>query len=274
MCGRYALKSSRKTIAAWFGVVEDDLPPFGENFNVAPQTFQPVVRLSPQTGEREIVLLRWGLIPAWARSAREGAMRFNARAEDLASKPSFREALRKRRCLVPADAFYEWQKLGPKQKRPYAIAMKDGGLYAFAGLWERWKEPQGDWPEGAEGGWLETFTIITTDPNELMEPFHNRMPVIIARKDYDCWLGSEASDDERLPLDLLRPFPAEEMITWRVGDKVGNVRNTETNLLEELSAEQLDDENLEAAQQPKPAKPKATKALKKNDDDQQGSLFS
>lgn len=271
MCGRYALKSSRKAIAAWFGVDEDDLPPFGPNFNVAPRTFQPVVRLSPDTGEREVVMLRWGLIPIWAKSSREGAMRFNARAEDLAAKPSFREALRRRRCLVPADAFYEWQKLGPRSRHPYAIAMKDGGLYAFAGLWERWKEPEGDW--------LETFTIITTDPNELMEPFHNRMPVIIPRQDYDRWLGAGTgaagtNDDNRLPLDLLRPFPAEAMTAWRVGDKVGNVRNTEAELLEEISAEELAREQQEAAEQTRPAKPKAIKpAKKKSDDDTQGSLF-
>lgn len=223
MCGRYALKSTRKAVAAWFGVNVDDLPNFGENFNIAPQTFQPVVRLSPETGEREVVLMRWGLVPVWAKTAREGALRFNARAEDLAAKSSFREALRKRRCLVPADAFYEWQKLGPKTKNPYAIAMRDGSPYAFAGLWDRWKEP--------EGQWLESFTIITTDPNELMEPIHNRMPVILARRDYDSWLGNETSEDERLPIDLLRPFPAELMTATRVGAAVGNVRNTGPELL-------------------------------------------
>jgi len=270
MCGRYALKSSRKAIAAWFGLEEDSLPPFGANYNVAPQTFQPVVRLSPQTGEREVVMLRWGLIPAWARSSREGAMRFNARAEDLATKPSFRDALRQRRCLVPADAFYEWQKLDPKTKHPHAIAMRDGSLYAFAGLWDRWREPgHGD----DEGEWLQTFTIITTDPNELMAPIHNRMPVIIPRRDYDRWLGSETSEDDRLPLDLLRPFPSEEMTAWRVGDKVGNVRNTEAELLEEISADEIACEEKQAAEQPKLTKPKPAKHLKKNDDGGQGSLF-
>ena len=224
MCGRYALKSSRKTVAAWFGVDADDLPNFGASYNIAPQTFQPIVRLSPTTGEREVVLMRWGLVPVWAKTAREGAMRFNARAEDLATKPSFRDALRNRRCLVPADAFYEWQKLGPKTKHPYAISLRDGSLYAFAGLWDRWKEP--------EGQWLETFTIITTDPNELMQPIHNRMPVILPRRDYDRWLGSDANEEERLPVDLLRPFPAELMTATRVNDEVGNVRNDTPELLE------------------------------------------
>jgi putative SOS response-associated peptidase YedK len=266
MCGRFALKSSRESIAAWLGVDEASLPPFGANYNVAPQTFQPVVRLSRETGEREVVLLRWGLIPAWAKSAREGAMRFNARAEDLATKPSFREALRTRRCLVPADAFYEWQKLDRKTKHAYAISMHNDQPYAFAGLWDRWKEP--------EGGWLETFTIITTDPNQLMESMHTRMPVIIPRKDYDRWLGSEANQEDRLPLDLLRPFPSEEMKAWRVGDKVGNVRNTEADLLEEISAEESARERLDSAPEPKPAKPKAAPGPKKDNDAAQGSLFS
>jgi putative SOS response-associated peptidase YedK len=224
MCGRYALKSSRKTVAAWFSVDPDDLPNFGASYNIAPTTFQPIVRLSPNTGEREVVLMRWGLVPIWAKSSREGAMRFNARAEDLASRPSFRDALRHRRCLVPADAFYEWQKLAPKTRHPYAIALRDGSLYAFAGLWDRWKEP--------EGQWLETFTIITTDPNQLMEPIHNRMPVILPRQAYDRWLSTDANEDERLPLDLLRPFPAELMTATRVSDAVGNVRNDTPQLLE------------------------------------------
>lgn len=272
MCGRYALKSSRKAVAAWFGIDEDDLPAFGQSFNIAPQTFQPVVRLAAETGEREVVLLRWGLIPIWAKSSREGAMRFNARAEDLASKPSFRDALRKRRCLVPADAFYEWQKLGAKDKRPFAIAMKDGGLYAFAGLWERWKDPGDDI-------WLETFTIITTDPNELMAPLHNRMPVIIPRVDYDRWLGSDANEDHSLPLDLLRPFPAEEMVAWRVGDDVGNVRNNTAELIEPLSEEEIAaEEQLDAEQRDDDAqrsKPKRAtkKATPRPPDDAQGSLF-
>ncbi len=226
MCGRYALKSTRKAIAAWFGVDADDLPSFGPSFNIAPQTFQPIVRLSHETREREVVLMRWGLVPVWAKSSREGAMRFNARAEDLANKPSFRDAFRKRRCLVPADAFYEWQKLSPKIKHPYAISMADGSPYAFAGLWDRWREP--------EGQWLETFTIITTNPNALMEPLHNRMPVIIAPKDYDRWLGvdDDASIEERLPTDLLRPYPEEKMTATRVGPAVGNVRNNTPDLLE------------------------------------------
>jgi len=136
----------------------------------------------------------------------------NARAEEAAKKPAFREALKKRHCLAPADAFYEWQHLGAKSKRPFA----------FAGLWESWRPKDGET--------LESFTILTTEPNEVMAPIHNRMPVILEPKDYDCWL--DAGDQEKPPVDLLRPFPAERMRAWPVSDRVGNVRNNDPQLLE------------------------------------------
>jgi putative SOS response-associated peptidase YedK len=117
---------------------------------------------------------------------------------------------------VPADAFYEWQKLDAKTKQPFAIGMKDSSPYAFAGLWDRWRDPATKEP-------LETFTVITTDPNELVEPLHNRMPVILQPKDYDRWL--RPGDPDHLPVDLLRPFAAEQMTAWKVDRKVGNVKN-------------------------------------------------
>jgi len=166
-------------------------------------------------------LLRWGLVPFWAKDAKIGYNTINARAEDVASKPAFREALKKRRCLVPADAFYEWQRLDSKSKRPYAFALASGEPYAFAGLWESWRPK--------EGAPLETFTILTTDPNQLMEPIHNRMPVILEPKDYDRWL--EPGDPARPPEDLLRPYAADRMKGWPVSDRVGNVRNNGPELL-------------------------------------------
>ena len=165
--------------------------------------------------------MRWGLVPFWARDARDGVKRINARAESIVTTASFREAIKKRRCLVPADAFYEWQKIGAKTKQAFAIAMLDGSQYGFAGLWESWKEENGTL--------LETFTIITTDPNEVMEPLHDRMPVIIEPKNYDRWL--QPAEAEALPLDLLRPFPAEKMRAWKANSRVGNVRNDEEGLL-------------------------------------------
>ncbi len=221
MCGRFARKSTRKVLADWFGVALDEMPWFEPTFNAAPQSMQPIVRLGRDTGARELALLRWGLVPAWARDASTGYSMINARAEEVAEKPAYREALKKRRCLVPADAFYEWQKRHAKTKTPFAFALRGGEPYAFAGLWERWKPH--------EGPPLETFTIVTTDPNEVMQPIHDRMPVILPRRDYERWL--EPGDPERPPVDLLRPYPAEEMDAWPVSGRVGNVRNDDAELL-------------------------------------------
>jgi putative SOS response-associated peptidase YedK len=172
------------------------MPRFAPSYNVTPQSFQPVVRLSSDGGRREAALLRWGLVPSWAKDARIGLNTVNARAEEVAAKPSFRSALKKRRCLVPADAYYEWQRLGDNTKRPFAIALQSGEPYAFAGLWESWQPPQ--------GVLLETFTILTTAPNSLTEPIHDRMPVIVEPKDYNRWMDPSTAP----PLDLLRPYPA------------------------------------------------------------------
>ncbi len=219
MCGRYVRKSTRREIAHWFEA--EDTAEWGASYNVAPQTFQPVVRLNRE-GQREIALLRWGLIPYWAKNPKIGLSTINAKAETVATAPAFRDAFARRRCLVPADAFYEWQKLDPKHKQPFAIALASREPYGFAGLWERWKDPD-------TKQWLETFSIITTDPNELVAPLHNRMPVIIERRDYARWLGGPAFP--ALPLDLLRPFPAEQMTAWKVDTAVGNVRNDNPDLL-------------------------------------------
>ncbi len=225
MCGRYVRKSTRREIARWFGAEDTEIVEWGVSYNVAPQTFQPVVRLhraaNDDTGQREIVLMRWGLIPYWSKDAKIAYSTINARAETVATAPAFRDAFKQRRCLVPADAFYEWQKLDPKHKQPFAIALASREPYGLAGLWERWKDP-------TTHEWLETFTIITTDANEVVAPLHNRMPVMLARKDYARWLDPA----EPPPLDLLRPFPAELMTAWKVDQAVGNVRNDTAQLLE------------------------------------------
>jgi len=222
MCGRFARKSTQEVLAEWFDLELEEMPWFAPSYNVAPQTTQPVVRLSRETGRREFALLRWGLVPFWAKDAKIAYSTINARAEEAASKPAYREAIRKRRCLVPADAFYEWQRLDPKTKRPFAFALASGEPYAFAGLWESWRP--------REGAPIETFTILTTDPNELMEPIHNRMPVILEPKDYDRWL--DPGDPARPPVDLLRPYPAQRMKAWPVSSRVGNVRNNGPELLD------------------------------------------
>jgi putative SOS response-associated peptidase YedK len=143
------------------------------------------------------------------------------RPKRFTTAPAFREAIKYRRCLVPADAFYEWQKLDAKTKQPFAIAMKDGQPYALAGLWERWKHSKA----GAE---LLTLTVITTYPNQVVEPLHDRMPVIISERDYDRWLKA---DPERPPIDLLRPYDADKMTAWKVGKAVGNAKNDGPDLM-------------------------------------------
>jgi putative SOS response-associated peptidase YedK len=223
MCGRFARRSTQEVLADWFGVPLEEMPWFAPTYNAAPQSTQPIVRLHRDSGAREFILARWGLVPFWTRDPKFGYTTINARAEEVASKPAFREAFKQRRCLVPADAFYEWQRIDPKNKRPYAIALHSREPYAFAGLWETWKPKEGDL--------LRSFTIITTDPNTLMEPLHDRMPVILEPRDYSRWL--EPGDPAQPPTDLLRPYPAEKMLAWPVNDRVGNVRNDDPALLDE-----------------------------------------
>ena len=196
------------------------------SYNIAPQSFQPVVRLGSETGERELTVMRWGLVPFWAKDSKMAFNTINAKAETITTSPAYREAMKRRRCLVPADWFYEWKKLDKKTKQPYAIAMKDDSMFAFAGLWDSWKDKE-------TGKALETYTVITTDPNRLMEPIHNRMPVILHRGDYERWLA--VADPVQLPVDLLRPFPAEEMKAWKVGAAVGNMRNNSPGLVEPMT---------------------------------------
>ena len=172
MCGRYVRRSDKQRIAEHFHVHGPSLPDFGPSWNVAPQTFQPVIRLNRGTCEREIILMRWGLVPIWARDAKVGFSTINAKAETITMSPTYREAFKYRRCLVPADAFYEWVRIDAKTKQPFAIALKSGETYGFAGLWERWKNVEAKTV-------LLTFTIITADQNEVVLPLHNRMPVII-----------------------------------------------------------------------------------------------
>lgn len=229
MCGRFARRSTQRVLADWFGVELEDMPWFAPDYNVAPQSTQPVVRLNAGTGNREFALMRWGLVPFWAKDAKVGYSTINARAEEVATKPIFREAFKQRRCLVPADAFYEWQKIGAKTRLPFAFALKSGEPYAFAGLWERWRPREGD-P-------LETFTVLTTDPNELAEPVHDRMPVILEPRDYERWMNP--GDPARPPVDLLRPYPAEKMRSWTVNERVGNVRNNDADLLAEWQPDKL-----------------------------------
>ena len=187
-------------------------------FNIAPTQLIAVVRRTPGAPSRELSLLRWGLVPSWAKDATTGSPMINARAETVAEKPTFRTAFRRRRCLIPADGYYEWQKVGAR-KQPYYIRLRDGQPFAFAGLWEGWRGG------GAEGDQpLETCTIITTDANELSRPIHDRMPVILSVEDYDLWL--DPGVEERAKLEsLLQPYDPTRMAADPVSTFVNNVRN-------------------------------------------------
>jgi putative SOS response-associated peptidase YedK len=225
MCGRYYRKSDKQKIAEAFHVSKVDdfpLPPW--DYNVAPTTMQPIIRANRDTGERELVQLRWGLIPFFTKQISDvkGISTINARAETVAKSPSYREPFKKRRCLVPASGFYEWKKLDPKNKQPFGFDLSRGGMMAFAGLWDAWKDP-------ADGRWLQSYTIITTDANEIMQPIHSRMPVILHEGDFNRWL--ERGEAHQPPIDLLRPFPADEMVAFEVSKDVGNVRNNSADLL-------------------------------------------
>lgn len=217
MCGRFTLRAPADQLALLFGLSE--APITAPRYNIAPTQPVGLVRMNPRSQSRAWALAIWGLIPSWAKDPSIGARMINARSETVAEKPSFRAAYKRRRCLIPADGFYEWQKVGSR-KQPHFIGMADDGPFAFAGLWEHWAGP--------DGSELESCTILTTEPNDMLASLHNRMPVIVDPLDYDDWLGS-GGDDPRdhmaiLP-HLLRPYPADQMKTYPVSTYVSNARN-------------------------------------------------
>lgn len=228
MCGRYTLTHELDALVECFGFTapETELNP---RYNIAPGQEAPVVVWDPEggggIGARRLRLMRWGLVPFWARDASIGARMINARAETAAEKPAFRQAMRRRRCLIPASAFYEWRKQ-PEGKQPYAIRFRDRRPFAFAGLWERW-EPAGDEP-------LESCTILTTAPNALVEPLHDRMPVILDPSRYDDWLASGELATE-LREGLLVPHPPSDMEAFPVSRRVSNPANDDPACLEPAS---------------------------------------
>jgi putative SOS response-associated peptidase YedK len=218
MCGRYAAFLPAEAIVALFHT-QGPIPNWAPTWNMAPTRDAPVVRLHPEGRERRLDLLRWGLVPHWAKDPKAIRLTINARAEGLATTPMFRDAYaRGRRCLVPADAFYEWQVVDGV-KHPWAIAREDGQPLVFAGLWEGWR--------GADGSVIRSFTIITTSANETLRPLHERMPVVLEAADWPVWLGEETGD----PGALLRPSAAG-FRTWRVGTAVNAVRNDTPAVLE------------------------------------------
>jgi len=225
MCGRYSLKTDDIHIRRQFTL--KDSPRWVPRYNVAPGQDVPIVRANAE-GERKLVFARWGLIPSWSKEPKAEFSTINARAETVAAKPAFRTAFRRRRCLIPADGYYEWAaRPGSKIKQPYYIGLRDGGLFAFAGLWERWERGETA---------VESCTIIVTEANELTRPIHGRMPVILPEEDYELWLSADARQAEHLQ-SLLKPFPSERMRAYPVSTEINNPRNDNDKCIEEVMEE-------------------------------------
>jgi len=211
MCGRFTLRAKLNLLLQQFAVETSEIDDWPPRYNIAPTQDVLAVR-SAENGKRELIPLRWGLIPPWSKEIKIGSRMINARAETIAEKPSFRSPFKRRRCLIIADGFYEWKKTA-KAKQPYHISLTGGKPFALAGLWETWK---------AEGQpTIESCTIITTEPNELMADLHNRMPVILSCNDYEPWLNTPSDDAQQL-LPLLDAYPSSEMTCVAVDNRVNN----------------------------------------------------
>lgn len=211
MCARFTLRSDSYGLASLFDL--DEAPNLGPRYNIAP-TQQVAVVVEDATHKRHLEMRRWGLIPSWAKDKAIGQKMINARSETAAEKPSFRNAMKRRRCLIPADGFFEWREEGGR-KQPYLIGMKDGRAFAFAGLWESWNDP--------EDGELLTCTILTTEANEFMSELHDRMPVILPKEDYTIWLDPANESPEKLT-PLLRPCDPSLLRSFPVTPKMNSPR--------------------------------------------------
>lgn len=249
MCGRFSLIAPPEDVRALFGY--NDQPNFPPRYNIAPT--QPIAIVSEQNGAPGFMLARWGLIPGWVKDTKAFPLLINARSETVFEKPAFRSAVRRKRCLVPANGFYEWKRDGAT-KRPFWCAAPDGGLLAFAGLWEDWSSP--------DGSEIDTAAILTVEANDTLRPIHHRMPVLVRREDFAAWLDPEAGEREIRALlqtpanDSLRPVP--------VSDRVNRVSNDDADLQKELDEDEI------------PAPPPAgdrRKGSGGNADDDQFSLF-
>ena len=214
MCGRYRLSRRKQVVEEYFDTapLEHDWNP---RYNIAPTQSVPIIRQDPKEPVREMSFVRWGLIPSWAKDSSVAAKMINARSETASMKPAFRDALKSRRCLIPADAFYEWKRIG-KSKQPYCFEVNEGELFAFAGLWERWRD--------ARGKVLETCSILTTKPNRVAAVVHDRMPVILEPESYEIWLDPGMGDVGTV-WDMLKPYDARRMRCFPVSSRINSVVN-------------------------------------------------
>jgi putative SOS response-associated peptidase YedK len=252
MCGRYLITSAPEAFRRLFGYREQ--PNFPPRYNVAPTQPVPIVRLAE--GERQFVLVRWGLIPSFAEDPRKFALLINARSESVHDKPAFRYAIRRRRCLFPADGFYEW-KQESDNKRPYCVRPKHGGPIAFAGLWETWTGPDGEE--------METAAILTTAANRELASLHERMPAIVPPDAFDFWLDCR-NVDALTAAAMLQPAPEDLLEAYEISPAVNHAANDGPELIERVSAQAVESSGFEKAA------PAAVRRAKKKDE-RQGSLF-
>ena len=229
MCGRFTLRAPWEEMDALFALGDGPGRNLRPRYNVAPS--QPVAAVRAEGEGRRLSMLRWGLVPAWAKDPAIGHRLINARAETAPEKPAFRRAFAARRCLIPADGFYEWERRGAARRQPWFIGAREGGLFAFAGLWERWRVREGARLTGAlseagPGDMVETCAILTTEANAALAPIHGRMPVILPRDAFGPWLAGEV-----VPL---APSPPEALSAWRVGPLVNSAGNDDPRCVEPL----------------------------------------
>jgi putative SOS response-associated peptidase YedK len=214
MCGRYRLSRRKQIVETHFSSASGD-EDWNPRYNIAPTQLVPVIRQNPKQPIRELSLLRWGLIPSWMKDSSGAAMMINARSETAGTKPAFRDALKSRRCLIPADGFYEWQRVG-KTKQPYCFEVGNAQMFAFAGIWDRWKDPSGTW--------VKTCSILTTTPNAVTSAVHDRMPVILDPDSYDLWLDPGVQDASWAS-ELLKPYDAQLMRCYPISTRINHVAN-------------------------------------------------
>jgi putative SOS response-associated peptidase YedK len=220
MCGRYRLSRRKQLVEEYFAT--SGAEEWNPRYNIAPTQPVPVIRQNPKEPIRELSLVRWGLIPSWAKDSSVAGQMINARSETAGMKPAFRGALKSRRCLIPADGFYEWQRMG-KSKQPYCFEVNEGELFAFAGLWDCWKDPTGNV--------VETCSILTTTPNAVTSRVHDRMPVILDPDSYDLWLDP-GMKDVATASEMLKPYDARLMRCYPISTRINHVANDD----EECSA--------------------------------------
>ncbi len=253
MCGRYSLIAQAAELRALFDLLDLDERLLAPRYNIAPT--QPIVVVREGASGRALVPARWGLLPSWVKDPADFPLLINARAEGIAEKPSFRAAFRRRRCLVPASGFYEWQATGGRTRQPYWIRPADDELIAFAGLWETWID--------ADGGEIDTATIVTTNANAALRPIHHRMPVLIAPADFALWLSPDA--DPQAAATLLAPPPEERLCAVPISTRVNRVANDDASLWEPVETALRDGAE--------PMKPAAGRRRRKKANEGQADLF-